>query len=101
MIGDYGVNELIYAENSGISTTATTRYNLFPMGTPASADGMWFFYKKDPNYAYLAEVMPITTTITPELDVKLQCYHGRMEWRGTVAIVQPTSIVYEEEVDLV
>ena len=103
MIGDYGVStsDLIFAENSGISTTPTTRFDLFPMGTPAAADGMWFFYKKDPNFAYLAEVMPITVTINPELDIRLQSYHSRVEWRGTVAIVQATSIVYEEEVDLV
>lgn len=79
---------------------AETRANLSPMGMPVDDDFMWFLYKKDPNYAYLAEVMPITTTITPELDVRRQCYHGRIEWRGTVAIVQATSISYEEQGDL-
>jgi len=92
---------LIFLEGSGISTTATTRMNLYPMGSPAGDDGTWLFYKKDPNYAYVAEVMPITTTISPELDVRRQCYHGRIEWRGTVAIVQAHSICYEEQVDLV
>ena len=101
MIGDYGVNELIYLPNSGLNTTATTRYNLYPMGTPAGDEGMWLMYKKDPNFAYLAEVMPITVTLQPELDFRRQCYHGRLEWRGTVAIVQATSICYEEQVDLV
>ena len=78
---------------------AETKYNTTAMGMPVDDDAMWFFYKKDPNYAYLAEVMPITTTIKPELDFRRQCYHGRIEWRGTVAIVQSTSIVYEEQVD--
>ena len=79
---------------------AETRYNTTAMGMPIDDDGFWFFYKKDPNNAYLAEVMPITTTIKPELDFRRQCYHGRIEWRGTVAIVQATSICYEEQVDL-
>ena len=100
MIGDFGVDNLMNVPNSGISTTATTRYNLYPMGTPADDDGMWFLYKKDVSNAYLAEVMPITTTIKPEIDFRRQTYHGRVEWRGTVAIVQATSICYEEQVDL-
>ena len=81
---------------------AETQMNLSPMGMPPTGgdDFMWFVYKKDPNYAYLAEVMPITTTINPELDFRRQCYHGRVEWRGTVAIVQSTSINYEHQGDL-
>ena len=86
-----------HAQADGV---AETRYNLSPMGMPVTNDGHWYMYKKDPNYAYLAEVTPITTTITPELDINKQCYHGRIEWRGTVAIVQATSIVYEHQVDL-
>jgi len=101
MLGPYEIPpenlKFYHAQADGI---AETRYNLSPMGMPVTNDGHWYMYKKDPNYAYLAEVMPITTTITPELDVLKQCYHGRIEWRGTVAIVQATSIVYEHEVDL-
>ena len=102
MLEPYGIskNDLIFVAGSGLSSTATTRMNLYPGGTPAGDDGMWWMYKKDPNYAYLAEVKPITTTINPELDFRRQCYHGRIEWRGTVAIVQATSIWYEEQADL-
>ncbi len=95
MVGEYGVNEIIY-----LPTGTVTRMNVYPMGAATGDDGLWFLYKKDPNNAYLAEVMPITTTIDPELDTRLQCYHGRVEWRGTVAIVQSTSIVWEDQVDL-
>ena len=102
MLGPYGVaGNLDFVKGSGASTTATTRMNLYPAGTPAGDEGMWWMYKKDPNYAYVAEVKPITTTINPELDFRRQCYHGRIEWRGTVAIVQSTSICYEEQADLV
>lgn len=102
MLEPYGVSksDLLFLAGSGASSTATTRMNLFPMGTPVGDEGTWLFYKKDPNNAYLAEVMPITTTIKPELDFRRQVYHGRIEWRGTVAIVQPTSISYEEAADL-
>ena len=99
MIGDFGVDNLFDVPNSGISTVVTTRYDLYPMGTPADDNGMWFLYKRDASNAYLAEVMPITTTIQPEIDFRRQCYHGRVEWRGTVAIVHATSICYEEQVD--
>lgn len=101
LLPSWGVNELIFLPGSGSSATATSAMNLYPMGTPAGDEGMWFLYKKNPNYAYLAEVMPPTTTIKPELDFRRQSYHGRVEWRGTVAIVQATSIVYEDQVDLV
>ena len=103
MLEPYGVStgDIKFLAGSGVSTAATTRYNLYPFGTPTTHDGQWIFYKKDPNYAYLAEVMPITTTINPELDMRRQCYHGRVEWRGTVAIVQATSLVYEHEANLI
>jgi len=103
MLAPYEVptSNLLFLAGSGASTTATTRMNLYPMGTPAGDEGTWLMYKKDPNYAYVAEVHPITTTINPELDVRNQCYHGRVAWRGTVAIVQATSICYEEQADLV
>ena len=103
MLEPYNIKKenLIFLRGSGLNTTATTRMNLYPMGTPAGDEGTWLMYKKDPNNAYLAEVMPITTTIKPELDFRNQCYHGRVEWRGTVAIVQATSISYEEQADLV
>lgn len=102
MLDPYDIpkSNLIFLEGSGSSATATTRMNLYPMGTPVGDEGTWLMYKKDPNYAYVAEVMPITTTIKPELDFIRQCYHGRVEWRGTVAIVQAGSIVYEEQADL-
>lgn len=92
---------LTFLAGSGLNTTATTRMALYPMGTPAGDEGTWLMYKKDVNNAYLAEVMPITTTIKPDLDFRRQCYHGRIEWRGTIAIVQATSISYEEQADRV
>jgi len=103
MLEPYGISQsdLIFLAGSGSSATATTRMNLYPMGTPVGDEGTWLMYKKDPNNAYLAEVMPITTTINPELDMRRQCYHGRVEWRGTVAIVQATSLVYEHEANLI
>jgi len=96
MLADWGVNETIF-----LPTGTVTRMNVYPMGAATGDDGLWFLYPKNENYAYLAEVMPITTTIDPELDTNLQCYHGRMEWRGTVAIVQAGSISWEDQVDLV
>ena len=101
LLGPYGVaKEDLKFYSQQADGVAETPYNTTAMGMPIDDDGFWFFYKKDPNYAYLAEVMPITTTIKPELDFRNQCYHGRIEWRGTVAIVQATSICYEEQVDL-
>jgi hypothetical protein len=100
LLEPYNINELIFLKGSGSSATATTRMNLYPMGTPVGDEGTWLMYPKDPNVAYLAEVIPITTTIKPELDFRRQCYHGRVEWRGTVAIVQATGISYEEAADL-
>ena len=102
MLEPYGISksDLIFLKGSGSSGTSTTRMNLYPMGSPAGDEGTWLMFKKDPNYAYLAEVQPITTTILPELDVRNQCYHGRVSWRGTIAIVQATSICYEEQADL-
>ena len=100
MTGAYDVGETLWAAGSGLAATAVTRMLIYPMGAPALHDGSWYLYKKDPNYAYLAEVMPVTTTITPELDVRRQCYHGRIEWRGTVAIVQATSICWEDSANL-
>lgn len=102
MLDPYSIpkSNLMFLKGSGVHTTATTRMNLYPMGTPVGDEGTWLMYKKDPNNAYLAEVMPITTTIKPELDFRRQCYHGRIEWRGTIAIVQATSICYEEAADL-
>ena len=100
MMGPYGISsEDLTFWSQQADGVAETKINLTAMGMPVDDDAMWFFYKKDPNYEYLAEVMPITTTIKPELDFRRQCYHGRVEWRGTVAIVQSTSIVYEAEVD--
>ena len=101
MTGDYGVDEMIFLQGSASSATPTTRMNLFPMGTPAGDEATWVMLKKDPNVVYWAEVMPPTTTIKPELDFRRQTYHGRIEARGTLAVVQPTGIVYEEQADLV
>jgi len=95
LLPSWGVDEVIF-----LPCGTVTRMNVYPMGAATGDDGLWFLYKKDPNYAYLAEVMPITTTIDPELDMKRQCYHGRVEWRGTVAIVQASSIFWEDQVDL-
>jgi len=95
LLSSWGVDELIF-----LPTGTVTRMNVYPMGAATGDDGLWFLYKKDPNYAYLAEVFPPTTTLDPQLDMRRQCYHGRIEWRGTVAIVQSTSIVWEDQVDL-
>ncbi len=95
MVSDFGVNETIF-----LPTGTVTRMNVFPMGVPTGDDGLWFLYKKDPNNAYLAEVFPPTTTLDPVLDTRRQSYHGRIEARNTVAIVQATSISWEDQVDL-
>ncbi len=95
MVSDFGVNELIF-----LPTGTVTRMNVFPMGVATGDDGLWFLYKKDPNNAYLAEVFPPTTTLDPVLDTRRQSYHGRIEARNTVAIVQSTSISWEDQVDL-
>jgi len=95
LVDMYDVNEIIY-----LPCGTVTRMNIYPMGAPTGDDGLWFLYKKDPNVAYLAEVMPPTTTLDPNLDIRRQCYHGRIEWRGTVAISQATGISWEDQVDL-
>jgi hypothetical protein len=101
MVGDYKVNEMIFLPSTETSGTANTRTALKPMGAPGGDEGTWLLYQKDPNYAYYAEVFPPTVTLDPNLDFRRQSYHGRIEARGTVAIVQSTSISYENEVDLV
>jgi hypothetical protein len=95
MVGDYDVESIKY-----LPIGTSTKMDVYPFDPADADDGVWILYKKDPMYAYLAEVMPPTVTIEPELDNILQCYHGRIEWRGTVAIVQPTSILYNNGVNL-
>ena len=95
MLSDFGVDKVIF-----LPTGAVTRMNVYPMGAATADDGLWFLYTNNPMHHYLAEVMPITTKIDPVLDDRLQVYHGRMEWRGTVAIVQASSISWEDQVDL-
>ena len=100
MVGDFSINELIFLPGTTDSTVANTRTLLKPMGAATGDDGLWFMYKKDPNNAYYAEVFPPTTTLDPNLDLRRQSYHGRIEARGTVAIVQASSISWEDQVDL-
>ena len=102
MTQDFGVApaDIIFLPGTTDSTVANTRTLLKPMGAATGDDGLWFLYKRDPNYAYLAEVFAPTTTLDPALVTRLQSYHGRIEWRGTVAIVQASSISWEDQVDL-
>jgi hypothetical protein len=36
----------------------------------------------------------------PEMDMHSKTYYARLEWAGTMKIIQPTAVVAEKEVDL-
>lgn len=91
----YGVSQFVFLP-IGASTELTT----YPIATATADDGVWFVYPNSQEYWYIAEVMPPTVTLNPTLNVKDNCYEGYIEWRGTVAVVHATAVIYFPECDL-
>lgn len=80
----------------GTSTEMTT----YPIAPASANDIVFFAFPKSPDVWHIAEVMPLTVTLNPNLNPITNCYQARFEWRGTVAIVQATGVQYSNSGDI-
>jgi hypothetical protein len=78
----------------------TTELQTYPIAPASANDGVFFMFPKDEDVWHIAEVMPVTVTMNPELNVRSNAYEGYLEWRGTVAVVQATGVQYTNSVNL-
>jgi len=78
----------------------TTELHTYPIGAASADDGVFFAFPKDEDVWHIAEVMPVTVTMNPTLDVESNAYKGFLEWRGTVAIVQATGVQYSNSCNI-
>ncbi len=97
MVSEYGVDQVIYLAMEASATP--TELATAPIGYRTADNGVWFLYPRKTSVWYLAEVFPPRVTLDSKLDEKQNCYYGFIEWRGTVAILQATGIIYFPEVD--
>lgn len=94
LLGPYNIDPPIYLQMG-----TTTELRTYPIAPATADDGVYFMFPKDEDVWHIGEVIPVTVTMNPTLNVKLNCYEGFIEWRGTVAIVQATGIQYTNSVN--